>query len=637
MASNLNVTELDFNQIKDNLKNFLKQQSEFNDYDFDGSGLNILLDVLAYNTHYNAMNAHFSLNEAFLDSAQIRGNVVTRAKLLGYVPRSALSPRAVVNISVNVSAIDGEKPTTLTLPRGAKLNTLVDGVEFQFVVLNSSQATLSGTIYTFSNVTVVEGTLRSLKYRVDNDIENQKFQLSDKDADTSTLRVRVQETQGSTAFEVYTKFESLKGVDATSKVYFLQENPSGFFEVYFGDGVTGYKPINDNIITVDYVKTKGNESNGASVFKMVDQVGVVADFETSNPTLFTVANDGITTTTNAAGGVEQESSESIRFNAPLTFISQDRAVTSQDYGAIIKKNFSNIDSIATWGGEDQAIPDFGRAYVAIKPLLAEKLTDDEKTEIKDAILKGKNVVSITPEIVDPSFTRLELDVAFKYNPNLTDRTSAELTTLVKDIISDFNFNNLNKFDGVFRHSQLTNDIDSADPAILNSSVRPRMFQNITPLTDVDGNITTQNHSLTFAGKFLNRGANTKHLITSSAFKLNSSDTSDHFFGDMPIDGTTLTRKVIVFKVVDGANVTVVADAGLINIENGTITLNNFLPTTNANIRISVIPNSLDIAPRREQLLTIDSTRVEITPEIDTIATAGSSGSITYTTTSRLKD
>ncbi len=642
MASNLNVTELDFNEIKDNLKNFLKQQSEFNDYDFDGSGLNILLDVLAYNTHYNAMNAHFSLNEAFLDSAQIRGNVVTRAKLLGYVPRSGLSPRAVINIIVDVNGVEGEKPTSITLPRGAKLNTKVDGVEFQFVVLNTQQATLSGTLYTFNNVTLVEGSLRELKYRVDNDIENQKFQLSDKDADTSTLRVRVQETQGSTAFEVYSKFETLKGVDATSKVYFLQENPSGFYEIYFGDGVTGFKPINDNIITIDYVKTKGNESNGASQFDMVDQVGVAADFENSNPSLFTVRKtdqipNPIVTVTNAAGGVEQESSESIRFNAPLTFIAQDRAVTAQDYAAIIKKNFSNIDSIATWGGEDQTVPDFGRAYVAIKPLLADKLTEDEKTEIRDSILKGKNVVSITPTIVDPSFTRLELDVAFKFNPNLTDRTSAELTTLVKDIISDFNFNNLNKFDGVFRHSQLTNQIDTADPAILNSSVRPRMFQNFTPLTDADGNITAQNHTLSFAGKFLNRGVSKKFTISSSAFKLSGSDTSDHFFGDVPIDGSTLTRKVIVFKVVDGNNITVVADAGLITMADGIITLNNFLPTTNASIRVSVIPDSLDIAPKREQLLDIDSSRVDITPEIDTIATAGSSGSITYTTTSRLKD
>ena len=626
MASNLNVTELDFSSIKDNLKNFLKTQSEFNDYDFEGSGLSILLDVLAYNTHYNAMNAHFALNEAFLDSAQIRGNVVTRAKLLGYVPRSILASRATVNITVNVNGVDGEKPPALTMPRGTKLTTLVDGLEFQFVVLDSHQSILGSggpNVYSFPNVSIAEGSLRELKYRVDNDIENQKFQLSDKNADTSTLRVRVQENQSSTSFDIYNKFETLIDVDETTKVFFLQENPSGFYEVYFGDGVTGFKPSNDNIVTVDYVKTNGSDSNGASDFVMSDSVG---GFTANKPI----------TITNAAGGVEQETSESIRFNAPLTFIAQNRAVTANDYASIIKKNFSNIDSIATWGGEDQEIPDFGRVYISVKPILSEVLTEDEKTEIKDAILKGKNVVSVTPTIVDPVFTRLELDVAFKFNPNLTDRSSVELQTVVRDTISDFNFNNLNKFDGVFRHSQLTNQIDNADPAILNSSIRPRMCQYITPLTDSDGVVTTQNHTLNFAGSFFDRGASDKHLISSTAFKLNSSDTSDHFFGDIAIAGNSSERRVIVFKVVSGNNVTVIADAGTINMSNGTITLNNFIPTTNDRIKISVIPDSLDIAPKREQLLTIDNSLLTITSEVDTIATAGSSGSIKYTTTSRLK-
>ena len=202
MATNLNVTELDFDDIKNNLKNFLKQQSEFNDYDFDGSGLSILLDVLAYNTHYNAMNAHYSLNESFLDSAQIRGNVVSRAKLLGYIPRSVLSPRARVNLVVDVSAVSGTKPTTLELTRGTKLNTIVDGEEFQYVVLSTQQSNLSGNTYTFNNVVIAQGTIREVKYRVDNDIENQKFQLSDVDADTSTLRTRVQENQESTSFDI---------------------------------------------------------------------------------------------------------------------------------------------------------------------------------------------------------------------------------------------------------------------------------------------------------------------------------------------------------------------------------------------------------------------------------------------------
>ena len=614
MATNLNVTELDFADIKNNLKNFLKQQTEFNDYDFEGSGLNVLLDVLAYNTHYNALNAHYSLNESFLDSAQIRGNVVTRAKLLGYTPRSVLSPRAKVDIAVNIAGENGTIPSTLALPKGTKLNTVVGGSEFQFVVLQTQTATLVGTVYTFNDVTIVEGTTRELKYRVDNDIENQKFQLSDYDADTSSLRVRVQANEESTAFDIYTKFESLKGVDSTTKVYYLQENPGGYYEVYFGDGVTGFKPTNNNIVTVDYVITKGIESNGANSFTMVDSIGGFA-------------NISVTLDTAATGGAEEESMESIRFNAPLTFISQNRAVTADDYASIIKKEFSNIDSISTWGGEDNDPPDYGRVYICVKPLLAETLTTAEKTNITGAILKGKNVVSITPQIVDPNFTYLELDVSFKYNPNLTDRSSVDLQSVVRDTITDYNFNNLNKFDGVFRHSQLTRGIDNSDPAILNTTVRPRMFQNITPL-----NNASNNFSLSFSSPFFQSGLSTAYLISSTAFLINN---VEHFFGDEPVSGSS-KRNVIVYKIVNEVNTTVIADAGEIDVTKGTIILNNFTPDAVTPIKITVIPNSLDLGPKRDQLISIDNTYVTITPEIDTIAVAGSAGSIDYTTTSRFK-
>ena len=617
MATNLNVTELDFADIKQNLKNFLKQQSEFNDYDFDGSGLNVLLDVLAYNTHYNALNAHYSLNESFLDSAQIRGNVVTRAKLLGYTPRSVLSPRAQVDISVNVAAEVGTKPTILELSRGTKLNTVVSGEEFQYVVLETQQATLSAVTantYQYNDVVIAEGTIRELKYRVDNDIENQKFQLSDYDADTSTLRVRVQSNEESSSFDIYTKFESLKDVNSTSKVYYLQENPSGYYEVYFGDGVTGFKPSNNNIVTIDYVTTQGKESNGANSFSMVDSIG---GFSTITITLDTAAS----------GGVDAETMESIRFNAPLTFIAQNRAVTADDYSAIIKKEFSNIDSISTWGGEDNDPPDYGKVYIAIKPLLAEQLTTAEKSDITGAILKGKNVVSITPEIVNTNYTYLELDVAFKYNPNLTDRSSVELQSVVRDTISDYNFNNLNKFDGVFRHSQLTRAIDNSDPSILNTIVRPRMFQNITPVNNADNNF-----NLSFVAPFYQSGNSTAFILTSSAFKINN---VDHFFGDEPIAGST-KRNVIVYKVVNNINVIVTPNAGEIDVTKGTMILNNFRPDTTAAIKITVLPNSLDLAPKRDQLISINNNSVVITPEVDTIAVAGSAGSITYNTTSRFK-
>ena len=622
MASNLNVTELDFDQIKQNLKNYLKTQSEFNDYNFEGSGLSTLLDVLSYNTHYNAMAAHFALNEAFLDSAQIRGNVVTRAKLLGYVPRSILAARAKVNIVIDVTSEVGTLPDNLTMNRGTKLATSVAQQSYQYVTLSTQTASLvtsGGTsTYTFANVDVAQGYYKSLKYRVDNDIENQKFQLSDSDADTSTLRVRVQENEESTAFDIYTRFETLLGVTATSNVYYLQENAGNYYEIYFGDGVTRRKPTNNNIITLDYVYTTGDESNGANVFTMSDSVG---GFGSST----------VTTVTAAAGGAPQETSESIRFNAPLTFTSQNRAVTSDDYRAIIQREFTNISSISCWGGEDNDPPDYGKAYISIKPILAETLTQAEKDDITGTILKGKNVVSITPEIVDPNYTYLELDVFFKYNPNLTDRTSVELTSVVRDTISDYNFNQLNKFDGVFRHSQITTLIDSSDPAIQNSTVRPYMFMNIIPSITEGVN----NFSLKFTSPFYKSGSSTDFILTSTPFKLSYSSTVDHYFGDIPLTNS-VNRQVIVYKIVDGTNVTVINDAGLLDPDKGTITLNSFTAYSADNIRITVTPDSLDLAPKRNQLIAIDPLRVNITPAVDTIAVSGSTGTINYTTPSRLR-
>ena len=626
MASNLNVTELDFDQIKQNLKNYLKTQSEFNDYNFEGSGLSTLLDVLAYNTHYNALAAHFSLNEAFLDSAQIRGNVVTRAKLLGYVPRSVLAPRAQVNITIDVTNEVSTLPNTLTMARGTKLGTTVGSEQYQYVTLEtqSAELTVDTTVtpntkkYNFTAVNIAQGYYKSLRYRVDNDIENQKFQLSDEDADTSTLRVRVQENSESSSYDIYTRFETLLGVDATSKVFYLQENAGNYYEIYFGDGVTGRKPNNNNIITLDYVYTDGAESNGANVFTMSDSVGGFG-------------NSVVTTLTAAAGGVEQETSESIRFNAPLTFTSQNRAVTSDDYRAIIQREFTNISSISCWGGEDNDPPDYGQAYISIKPLIAETLTQAEKDEITGTILKGKNVVSITPQIVDPNYTYLELDVFFKYNPNLTDRTAVELTSVVRDTISDYNFNNLNKFDGVFRHSQLLKLIDSADPAIQNSTVRPYMFMNISPSTTEGAN----NFQLSFTSPFYKSGASTAFILTSTPFKLAYSNSIEHYFGDIQISGS-VNRQVIIYKIVSGENVTVINDAGILDPDKGTITLNNFTTYDTTDIRVTVTPDSLDLAPKRDQLIAIDALRVNITPSVDTISVSGSTGTINYTTPSRLR-
>ena len=614
MASNLKTTELDFDDIKRNLKNFLKRQTVFNDYDFDGSGLNVLLDVLAYNTHYNAMAGHLALNEAFLDSAQIRGNAVSRARMLGYVPSSRLSPKAAVTIVIDVAGVAGAKPTNLALPRGTKLSTSVDGETYQFVTLNTQSATIVGNIYTYTNVAIAEGNYNSIKYRVDNDIENQKHQIPHKNVDTSTLRTRVQANEESTSFDIFTLFTTLLNIDSSSKVYHLQENTSGFYEVYFGDGVTGTKPLNNNVVTLDYVYSNGTEANGASVFSMVDNIGGFS-------------NVTVTTVTTAAGGSEGETLESIRYNAPLTYTSQNRAVTADDYRAIIQREFSNIDAISTWGGEDQSVPDYGKIFIAIKPKTADTLTDDEKATVTGTVLAGKNVVSITPTVVDPNYSFVELDVAFKYNPNLTDRTDIELKSVVSDVIDDYSLNDLNKFDGVFRHSALLRNIDSSDPSILNSTVRPFLFKNITPL-----NTISNNFSLVYPGSFYVPGGATDTCIQSTSFLINGVET---FFNDVAIPGSA-NRKIFAYRLVGSEKVVTISDCGVVNPTEGTITLNSFIPDTTASIRISVTPESLDIAPKRDEILSIDSTRTTMSADKDTIATSGSSGSINYTTTSRFR-
>ena len=588
MASNLNVSELDFDQIKTNLKNFMKSQSQFQDYDFDGSGLNVLMDILAYNTHYNAMLAHFSLNEAFLDSAQIRGNVVSRAGLLGYVPRSVLSPKAVITLTVDASRSDSfNLPTSMVLERGTKFQSIVDGVQYTFSTLESQTAIIgTNKTFIFNDVEIAEGTVRSLSYRVDNDIENQKFQISDKDADSSSLRVRVQNNQESEEFDSYQQFTSLQGVDSASKVYHLQENSSGYYQIFFGDGVIGKKPVNDNIITLDYLVTKGIASNGANEFNLVSAFPTL-----SEPSII------IQTLVAANGGTNAETTESIRFNAPITFQAQDRAVTAQDYAAIIRKSFANIESIATWGGEDNLIPDFGKAYISIKPLIGNALSDNEKQEIK-SIIKSKNIVSISAEIIDPEFTNLELDVFFKYNPALTSRSRSALEALVKDVVLDYNFNQLNKFDGVFRHSELLSLLDSADPAITSTTLRPFFTKT----------------------------------ISSSAFKING---IDHYFGDTEIVDSN-NRTIIIYKIVNNENIIINGDVGLVNQSTGEVTLNSFAPDDTTVIRITLTPNSLDIAPKRNQVINIEASRIITNGSIDTIAYSGPSGSIDYNTTGRMR-
>lgn len=611
--SSFNVSELDFATIKDSIKAHFRSQSKYNDWDFNGSGLSILLDVLAYNTHYNAMVAHLSLNETFLDSAQIRGNVVSHAKLLGYVPRSLASSKAVINVVVTPGSTVANQATIL---RGTRFSTVVDQVRYYFVALESHVAPVSGGKYTFTNIPVRQGTLKRMIYRVDTSLGNQKFEIPDANIDTSSMRVRLKANTESDSYSIYTQFTSLVNINENSQIYYLQETPQGLYEIYFGDGILGKMPTANNVVEIEYVYTDGTVADGANLFTAVDSISGYS----------TIA---VTVAVDSYGGGVRESIESIRYNAPLTFTAQNRAVTADDYRAIILKNVANVEAISVWGGEDDVVPNFGKVYISVKPIGAETLTSAEKTTILSSVLAGKNVVSITPFLVDPEYTYLELDVFFKYNANLTDRALVELQTLVRQAVIAYNDDDLLKFDGVFRHSKLLRQIDSAEPSILNSTIRVFMYKEATP-----SNTNNNYFNLNFSGPIY-QSASDSFVLSTNAFLVGD---IEHYFRDFVVEGS-YDRKIFMIKLVNGA-VEKVKEVGMLYASAGNITISGFIVDPPAGggaspaIRFTVVPNSNDIAPKRNQLLSIDFQEVVVVGENDTIAVAGSSGAVIYTTTSR---
>lgn len=609
-----NVTELDFQKIKDSIKDHFKSQTKYNDWNFEGSGLSTLLDVLAYNTHYNALVAHFSLNESFLDSAQIRGNVISHAKLLGYIPRSVRSSSAKINIVVTGNS---GSPSILTLERGTRFRTTIGNATYNFIVLDSVDASknvAAGNTYTFSNVVVRQGVLKRMLYLVDNTIQNQKFVIPEDTVDADTMRVRTKANQDSDEYEVYTRFTTLAGIDSNSLVFFPQENASGKYEIYFGDGILGKKPTTNNIVEVEYLYSDGELANSARLFTPVDTIGGFATSAIS-----------VTTVSISAGGAVRESIESVRYNAPLSYLSQNRAVTADDYKAIIQKEFGGIDSISVWGGENNTEPDFGKVYIAVKPAAAAALTAGEK-EAVISTLKSKNIVSITPIILDPEYTYIKLDTFFKYNPNLTDRTKAELESLIRGKIVTYAETYLQRFDGVFRYSKLLAEIDSADPAILNSVARVTMYKAVTPKVG-----QTNYWDVTYSSPIY-ATSSSDSVISSSIFKIGG---VDHILGDVPKTNST-DRTVYLYRVIGGVKTRLNA-VGTVYASAGRVVANGVQPDTTAAVTIYALPNSFDLAPKRNQLLDISSVQSTVTGEIDTIALAGSSGAITYTTTPRHAD
>jgi len=606
----LQVSELDYDQIRTNLKTYLQSQTQFQDYDFEGSALSTVIDVLAYNTFYNSFNANMMANELYLDTAQVRNNVISHAKTLGYIPRSRTSSFAGIDVTVNSPA---GNPASLTIDRGTVFTTKIDNKTYQFVNLEAQTITPTAGVYKFANLIINQGTLRTYEYIVDNTDKRQRYDIPDDNVDTSTLIVKVKTSASSSDTSVYARVQNVVDVDGDSQVYFLQEGIDGKFEIYFGDDIFGNKLEAGNIVQLEYLVSDGKDANSAKTFSLSGNIQ-----GNTNVTISTVSKSG--------GGADREDIESIRFNAPLSFLSQNRVVTADDYATIIKNNYSDAETVAVWGGEENEPPEYGKVYISVKPKSAETLTDVQKQFIIDNILKTKNLVSITPEMIDPSYTYISLQVFFKYDPNLTSLTSGELKQKVIDIVSNYNDTVLQKFDGVFRQSQLLSQIDNSDPSILNSTVRVFMQKRFVPTVG-----TAQKYELEFSSPMYTTQSN-EEVIDSSPFVLNG---QTHFIEDYNLEGVT-EHKLRIYRIVNNQKIVSVLDAGYIKPETGIFVLNSFNPEsfTGSYMEITAQPNSNDIAPKRNQLLQIDMNNVTVEPQIDTIATGGVVAGIGYNTVPR---
>ena len=616
MATKLEISELDFDGIKSNLKTFLSQQNEFTDYDFEGSGMSVLLDTLAYNTHYLAYNANMLANEMYLDSADLRSSVVSLAKQVGYTPTSCTSSTATIDVLVNDAT-----GASLTMSRGTKFTTTVDGQSYSFV--NNADVSINpiDSVYKFSNLVVYEGSYLNYKYTANTSDIDQRFIIPNDSVDTTTLTVKIQESSSDSTTKTWSLATGITGIDDESEVYFLQEVEGGRFEVYFGDGVMGKAIADGNIVILDYINTNRDAPNGATSFTLS---GTVGGFSSAT----------VTTISNASGGTGLESITSIKYNAPRDYSAQDRAVTAEDYKTLVKGLYANAQSVQVYGGEDAAVPDYGKVYISIKAKSGSNLTVATKESIVTS-LKTYAVASVTPVIVDPETTFITLVVNFKYNSGRTTKDVTTLQTNVLTKIATYNNDELEDFAGMFRYSQLLQDINEADTSILSNITTVKMYKYFTPTLN-----SGLKYTLSFNNALYNphSGHNSTGggIISSSGFKINNdSSTNEHFLDDdgagvvraYYLSGTTRVYTDTTYGTVDYATGEVILTSAHIT------SISNVDGATSTQVRVFVIPSSNDIVPVRNQVLSIDTSNSSITGEVDGIVSGSSQAGTSYTTTS----
>jgi hypothetical protein len=500
------------------------------------------------------------------------------------------------------------------MDKGTSFTTSVDGISYQFVTNEDSTISPSDGVYNFSNVNIYEGTLVTYRYTVDSTDVDQKFIIPSANADTSTLKVTVQTSAVDTSITTYTLASGLKSLTSTSKAYFLQETESGKFEVYFGDGVIGQNLSDGNIVILEYIVTNKSEANGASTFALS---GSIDSF----------TNVSITTNSSAQGGAEAETKESIRFNAPLQYTAQNRAVTTTDYETIVKSIYPNALSVSAWGGEDDETPVYGVVKIAIKAASGSTLTNATKNNIVTS-LQPYNVASVRPEIVDPETTSLLLTVNAKYNKNSTTKTADTLKSEIISAITNYNTNTLQKFDGVFRYSKLTGLIDDVDTSILSNITTVDMRKSFTPTLS-----SSTRYDVYFRNAIYNPHSGHEPILSSTGFTV-AGNSNEMFLDD---DGLGNVRRYFLSS---GIRTYANNTQGTIDYSNGQITINSLNVSSISNIRgasssvieLTVTPSSNDVVPVRNQIVEIDVANSNITVDEDTFVGGSAEAGVGYTTT-----
>lgn len=594
----LKVDDLNFESIKDNLKSFLRQQDQFLDVNFDASGINILLDVLAYNTYYNSTYLNLAATENFLATAQRRNSVVNLARSLNYTPRSRTSSRVIGTITATATG----SPAVVDLPKFTRFESIVDGVTYNF--LTADPYTLfntSGNQYADNNLLLIEGRFVSERYVYNPNDPDQRFLLNNANADTSTLVVRVQQSVADTTTRVFLNPKNIVEVTGTTLAYFLEEVEDGKYEVFFGDNVIGRELEPGNVIYFDYIVSEGINGNGISTLNFISTVAGISSARF-------VANEP------SAGGDERESVNRIKFNAPKAYTAQNRTVTAEDYLSLVLQQ-PNVGSASVWGGEDNDPPQFGRVFIAVRPVTGTSLTQFEKTNLIDTIIKPKKILTVQTTIVDPEFTFIILTANVKFDPRLTTLTRESLRSLVISTIKQYNDDDLDQFSRYFRYSKLSKLIDNTERSILNNTIRTRLRKEIPVQLG-----TNVRYEIKFSNPINN---STRGRPVSFPFGVLSQISSNSFtFNGLPNCFLEENNGFIrIFRIVRTDIVGVAQNIGTIDYTTGKIILTNFNPDSFADggttLRITANPGELDLLPLRDQILTILDEDITVNLQDDT--------------------